>query len=55
MDTVIKALSIPMIAIDVVLAVMDFKNGNVFLGVCLLLCAAWWVHMVYERSVSKKP
>ena len=50
----IKVLSIPMVAINVVLAVIDFKNGNAFLGVCLLLYGAWWAHMVYKHFILKK-
>ena len=54
-DKVNKVMSMPMLAINVVLAVIDFKNGNVFLGVCLLLYGAWWALMVYKYFILKKP
>lgn len=53
-DKVNKVISIPMLAISIVLAVADFQNGNVALGVIMMLCCAWWMHVVYDLFISKK-
>ena len=54
-DKVNKVMSIPMLVIIVVLAVIDFKNGNVFFGSLLGALGALWAHMVYKHFISKKP
>lgn len=53
-DKVNKVISIPMLAISIVLAVADFQNGNVASGVIMMLCCAWWMHVVYDLFISKK-
>lgn len=53
-DKVNKVISIPMLAISIVLAVADFQNGNVAFGVIMMLCCAWWMHVVYDIFISKK-
>ena len=53
-DKVNKVISIPMLAISIVLAIADFQNGNVALGVIMMLCCAWWMHVIYDLFISKK-
>lgn len=53
-DKVNKVISILMLAISIVLAVADFQNGNVASGVIMMLCCAWWMHVVYDLFISKK-
>ena len=54
-DKVNKVISIPMLAISVVLAIADFQNGDVAWGVCMVLCGAWWMYEIYKHFISKKP
>ena len=54
LDKVNKVISIPMLVISVVAAVADFQNGDVVLGVIMLLCCAWWMHVIYDLFISKK-
>ena len=53
-DKVNKVISIPMLAISVVFAIADFQNGDFAWGVCMVLCGAWWMHVIYDLFISKK-
>ena len=53
-DKVNKVISIPMLAISIVLAVADFQNGDVASGVLMIVCCAWWMHVIYDLFISKK-
>ncbi len=54
-DKVNKVISIPMLAVCAVAGVADFQNGNICLGVIMVLCSAWWIFMIYKHFISKKP
>lgn len=53
-DKVNKVISIPMLVISVVAGVADFQNGDVAWGVCMVICGAWWIHVIYDLFISKK-
>ena len=53
-DKVNKVISIPMLVISVAAAIADFQNGDVAWGVLMMLCCAWWMHVIYDLFISKK-
>ena len=54
-DKVNKVISIPMLVISVAAAIADFQNGDVAWGVFMMLCCTWWMHVIYDLFISKKP
>ena len=53
-DKVNKARSIPMLAMCAGTAAADFQNGDICLGVSMVLYCAWWIYMIYNYFISKK-
>ena len=49
-----KFISIPMLAICAAAGVADFQKGDIWWGVTMALCCAWWSYMIYEHFISKK-
>lgn len=53
-DKVNKAISIPMLAMCAASAIADFQKGDIWWGVSMVICSAWWMYVIYKLFISKK-